>query len=101
MKEKPIHYMTEDDMDDDPLVVCLQYLDYRYIRFCYHPLQDKFLVNNNWKDPSWDSVKSLRSGLDGDEKNTRHTVFGDNVIDIEEKSVGQILVNEVCPAVIA
>lgn len=43
----------------------------------------------------WDNVRSLRTGLDGDEKGYRQTVFGDNVIDIEDKTSMQILVDEV------
>jgi len=53
------------------------------------------MLNNNWRAPSWDDVRSLRMGLDGDEKGYRQTVFGDNVIDIEEKTAMQILVDEV------
>jgi len=95
-KEKSISVQASDDYDDDdPIVPQLQYLDYRYIRFCYHPLQDRFMLNHSWRDPSWDDVRSLRMGLDGDEKSYRQTVFGDNVIDIEEKTAMQILVDEV------
>ncbi|KAF8249427.1 P-type ATPase-like protein [Wilcoxina mikolae CBS 423.85] len=94
-KEKSISVHASDDFDDDdPIIPHLQYLDYRYIRFCYHPLQDRFILNNSWKDPSWDNIRSLRMGLDGDEKGFRQTVFGDNVIDIEEKTSMQILVDE-------
>lgn len=53
------------------------------------------MLNNHWRDPSWDDVRSLRMGLDGDEKGYRQTVFGDNVMDIEEKTTMQILVDEV------
>lgn len=88
---------ADPDEDDDPVVSVLRYLDYRYIRFCYHPLMDKFVLNNNWKDPKWTDVKSIRSGIDGDEKTHRSLVFGDNVIDIKEKTVMQLLVDEVRP----
>jgi len=81
--------------DDDPVIVFLRYLDYRYIRFCYHPLLDIFMLNNSWKDPNWDDVRSIRSGIGGDEKRHRSLVFGDNVIDIEEKTTMQLLVDEV------
>jgi cation-transporting ATPase 13A2 len=50
------------------------------------------MPNKNWKDPAWNNVKNLRTGLDGDEKSYRQAVFGDNVIDIEEKTPMQILV---------
>lgn len=81
--------------DDDPEVEHLRYIDYRYIRFYYHQLFDKFSLNNHWRDPNWESAKTLRSGLNGDVKTSRGTLFGQNAIDIEEKSVLQLLVDEV------
>ncbi|PWW72710.1 hypothetical protein C7212DRAFT_285768 [Tuber magnatum] len=59
------------DEDDDPVIAFLR-----------------------WKDPNWDDVRSIRSGIDGDEKEHRSLVFGDNVIDIEEKTTMQLLVDE-------
>jgi len=81
--------------DDDPMVEEFRYLDYRYIRLSYHPLLDKFTINCHWKDPNWDTIDSLRSGLDSDVKANRHIVYGANVIDIHEKTVAQLLVDEV------
>lgn len=83
------------DEDDDPVIPSLRCLDYRYIRFVYHPLHDKFLLNNGWKDPNWTDVKVVRSGIDMNEKEHRNLVFGANVIDIEEKSIMQLLIDEV------
>lgn len=82
------------DEDSDPVIKHLRSLDYRYIRFCYHPLKDKFILANTWKDPSWTDVSALRDGLDSEERDYRELVFGKNMIDIEEKSVGQLLVDE-------
>ncbi|KAK5257439.1 hypothetical protein LTR16_000659 [Cryomyces antarcticus] len=82
------------DEDDDPIITELRTLDYRYIRFCFHPLRDKFVLGNTWKDPAWTNVKSVRAGLDSDEKEIRERVFGKNVIDIEQKNTGQLLVDE-------
>ena len=73
----------------------LRFLDYRYIRFYYHPLKDKFVLCTNWKDPSWSDVRSIRAGLDNDERYRREQVFGKNEIDIEQKSIPQLLVDEV------
>ncbi|KAF2422106.1 P-type ATPase-like protein [Tothia fuscella] len=80
--------------DDDPVITQLRSLDYRYIRFCFHPLKDKFLLGNTWKDPSWTDVRFVRSGLDEDEKDYRERVFGPNAIDIEEKTTMQLLMDE-------
>jgi cation-transporting P-type ATPase 13A2 len=65
------------------------------MRFCFHPLRDKFVLINSWKDPTWTDVKIIRAGIDGDEKEKRELVFGKNLIDIQEKSVPQLLVDEV------
>lgn len=40
-------------------------------------------------------MKSIRAGITGDEKETRELVFGKNLIDIKEKTIPQLLVDEV------
>ena len=83
------------DEDDDPVIPYLRCLDYRYIRFFYHPLLDEFVMNNSWKDPAWTNVNRLRQGIEGEYKEMRSLVFGKNVIDIEEKTTMQLFVDEV------
>lgn len=83
------------DEDEDPLISELRCLDYRYIRFVYHPIKDKFVLANTWKDPAWTDVTALREGLDNEERDYRELVFGKNQIDIAEKTLGQLLVDEV------
>lgn len=77
------------------MMVQLRFLDYRYVRFCFHPLKDRFVLCSNWKDPKWTNVRSVRDGLDGDEKYQREQVFGKNQIDIQQKSILQLLIDEV------
>ena len=83
------------DEEDDPVLDDLRILDYRYMRFTYHPLKDRFVLCNSWKDPAWTDVKSIRAGIDTDEKESRELVFGKNLIDIKQKTVPQLLVDEV------
>lgn len=83
------------DEDQDPILKDLRTLDYRYIRFYYHPAREKFLLCNGWKDPSWTNIRKLRAGIDSEEKSHREIVFGNNLIDIEQKSTFQLLVDEV------
>lgn len=83
------------EYDDDPMLPKLQLLDYRYMRFCFHPLKGRFASIDSWKDPSWADVKSIRTGIDGEEKETREAVFGKNLIDIKEKTIPQLLMDEV------
>ena len=66
------------------------------MRFSFHPLKDRFVLSNSWKDPTWTDVKSIRAGIDGDEKESRELVFGKNLIDIKQKTIPQLLVDEVC-----
>ncbi|KAI9741983.1 MAG: hypothetical protein M1834_000372 [Cirrosporium novae-zelandiae] len=80
--------------DNDPLMEHLRYLDYRYIRFCFHPVKNKFVLINGWKDPDWTDVRAIRSGLDAEEKERRELVFGNNLIEIQQKSIPQLLVDE-------
>jgi hypothetical protein len=88
-------YANSYDEDDDPVLEELRILDYRYMRFCYHQLKDRFVLCNSWKDPAWTDVRSIRAGIDGDTKEIRELVFGKNLIDIQQKSIGQLLVDEV------
>ncbi|RMD41460.1 hypothetical protein DV735_g3675, partial [Chaetothyriales sp. CBS 134920] len=78
----------------DPNLKLLRFLDYRYMRLIYHPTEDKFVPNNDWWDPQWTEVKALRAGLDSEERERRSQVFGKNAIEVEEKSIGQLLVDE-------
>ncbi|KAF4120141.1 cation-transporting P-type ATPase 13A3/4/5, partial [Geosmithia morbida] len=89
--------MLGNDFDDeaDPLVDDLRTVDYRYVRLCYHQLKDKFVLSSGWKDPEWTDVQVARTGLDNDEKSIRGILFGRNLIDIEQKSTSQLLVDEV------
>ncbi|GAB7347984.1 hypothetical protein MBLNU459_g5485t1 [Dothideomycetes sp. NU459] len=86
--------LREYDEYDDPIMEELRMVDYRYIRFCFNPLKDKFIPGNTWKDPVWTDVASVRAGLDGEESENRERIFGKNVIDIEQKTTGQLLVDE-------
>lgn len=89
------HFADGFDEESDPLIDDLRTLDYRYVRLCFHPLKDKFVLSSGWKDPEWTDVRLLRSGLDSDDKAVREILFGNNLIDIEQKPMGQLLVDEV------
>lgn len=80
--------------DDDPVMPFLRSLDYRYIQFIYHPLKDKFILNSSFKDPAWTDMGAIRVGLDSDEREHREKVFGPNMIEIQTKTVPQLLVDE-------
>lgn len=86
--------MLDYDEDDDPVMESLHILDYRYIRFCYHPVKDKFAICNSWKDPAWTNLETIRGGIDSEEKDNRELIFGRNVIEIEQKSIGALLMDE-------
>lgn len=86
-----------DDDDDDPILDTLKILDYRYMRLLFHPLEDKFILNNHWTDPEWMDIKALRAGLDSEERDIRDQVFGKNVLEIKQKSIPQLLMDEVSP----
>ncbi|KAL8901506.1 MAG: hypothetical protein Q9192_000520 [Flavoplaca navasiana] len=88
-----IPYNDMDD-DDDPIMSTLRLLDYRYMRFCFHPLKDRFVQCGNWKDSSWTNVKTIRTGLDSDERYRREQIFGKNQISIKQKTISQLLVDE-------
>ena len=80
--------------DDDPILDSLRLIDYRYIRFCFHPVKDKFIISNSWKDPAWADPEASRAGISTDEQIRREQVFGKNLIDIEQKPIGKLLLDE-------
>jgi cation-transporting ATPase 13A3/4/5 len=82
--------------DQDPIMKDLRMLNYRYVRLYLHPLKDKFVLCNGWKDPLWTDVRAVRAGIDNEEQLSRDIVFGDNLVDIEQKSIFRLLVDEVC-----
>ncbi|KKK26723.1 putative P-type ATPase [Aspergillus rambellii] len=82
------------DEDNDPIVKFLRYIDYRYLRFFYHPLEDRFFLISGWKDPSWTDAKSMRVGLNAEERDSREHIFGKNLVDIQQRSMFQLLVDE-------
>ena len=83
------------DEDRDPTIASLRFLDYRYLRFFYHPVEDKFSLITGWRDPAWINAKAMRGGLDADERDSREQVFGQNAIDIQQKTIPQLLLDEV------
>ncbi|KAK5061350.1 hypothetical protein LTR84_007892 [Exophiala bonariae] len=89
-KEKTNSYRYDDDQD----LPVLRSLNYRYMRLLFHPVQDKFVLNNDWWDPQWTDVKALREGLDSEERDPRDQVFGKNMIEIEQKPIAQLLLDE-------
>ncbi|GKZ30225.1 hypothetical protein AbraIFM66950_008407 [Aspergillus brasiliensis] len=83
------------DEDNDPTISRLRYIDYRYLRLVYHPANDNFRLLSGWKDPFWKNAKGMRAGLDADDRDSREQVFGKNLIDIQQKSVLHLLMDEV------
>lgn len=83
------------EFDDDPILEDLRVINYRYVRFYYHPVGDKFKLSNGWKDPLWTDIAAVKEGVDSEEKANRELVFGSNLIDIEQKSIFRLLVDEV------
>ncbi|CAG8531740.1 8564_t:CDS:10, partial [Racocetra fulgida] len=78
----------------DEILHNLHFFDHRYIRFIYNPISGKFVQNNFWKDPAWVSVDVLKKGIDRETHNEREIIFGQNLIDIKEKSTVQLLIDE-------
>ncbi|KAG5985474.1 hypothetical protein E4U55_000036 [Claviceps digitariae] len=93
LPQKPMLYCLDDE--NDPVIDHLRSLDYRYMRLYFHPIKDKFVTSAGWKDPNWADSRLIRCGLDSDERAIREIIFGHNLIDIQQKSITQLLVDEV------
>ncbi|ORY01301.1 putative Ca2+ pump [Basidiobolus meristosporus CBS 931.73] len=74
----------------------LIHIDYRYIRFLYHPINNRFEPIGYWKDRQWiENPTQIRYGIEDIHREERKTVFGANLVDIEEKSAVRLLIEEV------
>ncbi|KAF9572172.1 hypothetical protein EC968_010179 [Mortierella alpina] len=82
-------------IDTSGILDDMRYFDYQYIRFIFNPVTHTFLPNSHWSDPEWTSIARCEQGLDRETQQERTKVFGLNLIDVEEKTVGQLLVHEV------
>ncbi|KAG1455987.1 hypothetical protein G6F55_006757 [Rhizopus delemar] len=69
--------------------------EYRYIRLAFHPGLFKFLIVGFWKDRAWNSTKNLKTGLSYEKYRTRTSVFGLNLINIQEKPTMKLLTDEI------
>lgn len=89
---------TQEDAESiptDPDLHTLRTIEYRYIKFFYNPIEDIFVTNYDWVDKNWVDVQEIREGIDNDIQEDRQVVFGPNIIDINEKTTMQLLVDEV------
>ena len=86
---------TPEEAEDDPVLETIRNVDYRYIRLVFHPIRGKFLLISKWRDPSWRKLQDVKDGLEGETRDARARLFGENVIDIEEKPIIRLLLDEV------
>lgn len=87
------HAYTIDDID--PIVPILISFEYRYMTLFYDPLDDLFKLSNNWIDEKWCHYPDIKDGITESNYRCRKMIFGDNIIEIKEKSVLKLLVDEV------
>ena len=87
------HAYTIDDID--PIVPILISFEYRYMTLFYDPLDDLFKLSNSWIDEKWCHYPDIKDGITESNYRCRKMIFGDNIIEIKEKSVLKLLVDEV------
>lgn len=73
----------------------LTYMTYRYTRFFLHPPSGRWRMVKDWRDPTWASNASASQGNTWDAEKDRTTLFGKNEIEIEDKGVLGLLIDEV------
>ncbi|CAE6435987.1 unnamed protein product [Rhizoctonia solani] len=73
----------------------LSFVDYRYNRFVLDPRSRKFAMLRNWRDRTWPNLSALAGGLNTGTRDQRTTAFGANQVEIEAKSTGTLLIEEV------
>ena len=81
--------------DIDPIVPVLISFEYRYMKLFYDPIDDLFKLPTSWIDEKWCHYPDIRDGMTETNYKLRKLIFGDNIIEIKEKSVLTLLVDEV------
>lgn len=87
--------IPEVSKEANPVIPYVLSFEYRYIKFFYNPLDDIFKTNSTWYDIHWLNIKNLREGCSQQLYEQRTELFGDNSIKIQEKTIGQLLLDEV------
>lgn len=80
---------------EDPVLPYIHSFTYRYIKFFYSPVEDIFRTNSNWYDSNWLNLNHTSNGVSQTLHEQRIEIFGENNIDIEEKSTLQLMMDEV------
>ncbi|KAF9390490.1 hypothetical protein BGX21_011470 [Mortierella sp. AD011] len=91
---------NDDDVSSNETVTTgmlhdMRYFDYQYIRFIYNPTVQLFMENSHWKDPDWSSAANCERGIGRETHQERTMVFGQNIIEVQEKTTWQLLVQEI------
>lgn len=81
--------------DIDPIVPVLISFEYRYMRLFYDPLDDLFKISNNWIDEKWRHYPDIKEGITENNYKCRKTIFGKNLIEIKDKTIGNLLIDEI------
>ncbi|KAJ2623361.1 hypothetical protein GGI26_002399 [Coemansia sp. RSA 1358] len=74
----------------------LRFFIFRHYRFVYRLDAEKFVPISEWKDPNWShSLSSVFPGLSDNTVEQRKKLFGQCIIDIQEKSYLRLLYEEI------
>lgn len=84
-----------DQKQTDPVIPYMHSFTYRYIKFFYNPVEDMFKNNSNWYDIRWLNIKNTKEGISQSTQEQRINIFDENSISIEEKTIVQLLMDEV------
>lgn len=81
--------------EDDPIVPVMHSFEYRYIKFYFDPTHDLFRTNSHWHDLQWLSLSNTHDGISQLTYESRLQIFGENNMVLHEKTVLELLTNEV------
>ncbi|RKP33686.1 hypothetical protein BJ085DRAFT_22433, partial [Dimargaris cristalligena] len=74
----------------------LTYFEHRHNRFLFNPIERRYQHVNSWKPNQWSKTpKQTRAGLTSRSFQERFDLFGANTIEILEKSLVQLLMDEI------
>ncbi|CAO1631581.1 unnamed protein product [Sympodiomycopsis kandeliae] len=96
--------VTNGNVDELPTIMAgveteqlmdLTMMSYRYTRFFLHPPTGRWRMIKDWRDPMWGAGANVADGISWDAEKDRTALFGRNEIEIEDKGVIRLLIDEV------
>lgn len=86
----------EDIVKSSSTINQLKFFNYRYHTFIFNPVSEDFEPTTHWRDLAWCSARKVLEGVNShSDIALRQRIFGLNSINVDEKPILNLMVDEV------